>query len=44
MSVKETMTDDYLGTISAAMVRIELFFFYLKSCWGVPYFWFKLDI
>ena len=30
MSVKETMTDDYLGTISAAMVCIELFFFYLK--------------
>lgn len=27
MSVKETMTDDYLGTISAAMVCIELFFF-----------------
>lgn len=28
MSVKETMTDDYLGTISAAMVCIELFFFF----------------
>ena len=30
MSVKETMTGDYLGTISAAMVCIELFFFTLK--------------